>query len=360
MNSKQRFLKMLNHETPDRVPIDYLCNPGIDRRLKDHFGLQPTDDEGLRQALNVDFRVANAPYIGPRLHEQLPPETGIDVNEQMGFRTSWVEHESGGYHELCDFPLENADPETIANWPLPDPDDFDYSVIGEVCDAYPDYALVTGGASTGDIINSTSSVRNMEMVLFDLAMEEPATLTFMDRRIDLSVKMLERTFDRYKDKIDLLWIGEDLGCQDRPLVSLDMFRNVLRPRLQKLVDVATAYDIPTMIHSCGSSSWAFEDFIEMGIRMVDTLQPEAVNMDPADLKEKFGDRLAFHGCISTAGPVAYGNAEQTIEDCKAKLGTLMPGGGYCFSPTHMIQDNSPTENVLAMYETAVEYGTYRN
>ena len=113
-----------------------------------------------------------------------------------------------------------------------------------------------------------------------------------------------------------------------------------------------------MIHTCGSSSWAYEDFIEMGIHIVDTLQPEAVDMAPEYLKKTFGGRLAFHGCISTAGPVATGTVEDTINYCKRTLDIMMPGGGYCFAPTHQLQDNSPTENVVAMYETVKEYGRY--
>lgn len=96
----------------------------------------------------------------------------------------------------------------------------------------------------------------------------------------------------------------------------------------------------------------------MGIAVVDTLQPEAKNMAPEYLKKTFGDRLAFHGCISTAGPVATGTVPDTIDYCRRTLEIMMPGGGYCFAPTHALQDNSPTENVVAMYETAHKYGRY--
>jgi uroporphyrinogen-III decarboxylase len=92
--------------------------------------------------------------------------------------------------------------------------------------------------------------------------------------------------------------------------------------------------------------------------VVDTLQPEAKNMDPAYLKSRYGDRLSFHGCISTAGPVVGGSVEETVADVRQKLDILMPGGGYAFAPTHQLQDNSGTENVIAMYETAREYGRY--
>jgi uroporphyrinogen decarboxylase len=81
-------------------------------------------------------------------------------------------------------------------------------------------------------------------------------------------------------------------------------------------------------------------------------------MAPEYLKKRFGDRLAFRGCISTAGPVAYGTANEVEEYCRKTLEIMMPGGGYIFAPTHALQDNSPTENVLRMYETARRYGRY--
>jgi uroporphyrinogen decarboxylase len=81
-------------------------------------------------------------------------------------------------------------------------------------------------------------------------------------------------------------------------------------------------------------------------------------MAPRYLKERFGGRLVFHGCISTAGPVAFGSVEQTVANAREVLEIMMPGGGYFFAPTHALQDNSPTENVLALYETAHKYGRY--
>lgn len=96
----------------------------------------------------------------------------------------------------------------------------------------------------------------------------------------------------------------------------------------------------------------------MGVAAVDTLQPEAVNMAPEYLKQTFGDHLAFHGCISTAGPVATGSVRDVEINCRQTLEIMMPGGGYLFAPTHQLQDNTPTENAVAMYQAALEYGRY--
>jgi hypothetical protein len=353
-SSKERVSITLNRGVPDRVPIDYMANPGIDRRLKQRLSLKPDDDDGLRQALGVDFIYAGAPYTGPRLHAEIP---GKKVDPSTGFITQWIEHEKGGYWDHCDFPLKEADEDAIAAWPLPSPDDFDYQDVHDKS-RQSKYAVYVAGGGLPDIINSNGRLRGMEQVLIDLVSEDPAGLLLIKRRAELYLEITARTIEAAKGAIDFLWIGEDLGTQKGPMISLELFRRHIRPIHQQYIDLAKSFGLPVMIHSCGSSSWAFEDFIEMGIDAVDTLQPEAHNMAPEYLKKTFGNRLAFHGCISTAGPVANGTPEEVTESCRKTLEIMMPGGGYCFSPTHCLQDNSPEENVLAMYRAAHEYGWY--
>ena len=270
-----------------------------------------------------------------------------------------MEHDSGGYWDYCDFPLCDATVEEVDAWMLPDPDQFDYAALSAACRCHKDYAIVYGGPGVGDLINKSGMLRGMEQVMIGLALDEPAQLRLMDRKIEIDVAILERALEAARDGIDLVWMGEDLGTQRGPIISPALFRKHLRPRLQKIVDCAQAHDVPVMIHSCGSSSWAFDDFVEMGIRVVDTLQPEAENMASAYLKQAFGDRLAFHGMISTAGPVANGTVQEVVQTVHDTLDIMMHGGGYCLAPTHQLQDNSPTENVVAMYESARKFGQYK-
>ena len=353
MNSKQRVRAALAREISDRVPIDYMANPGIDARLKAHFGLARDDDEGLRRALHVDFRGVGPWYTGPKLHADIP-ERGVLVDD-WGNHRRWVEHPSGGYWDYCDFPLAEATEEQVAAWPMPDPDQFDYSHVADDCGRMKEYGVCVGNAGVADIINGCSMLRGMEQMLVDLITGEPAGLLLAKRRCDIWLGIVERTLDAAKGGIDFLWIGEDLGTQIAPMISLDLYRQRLRPLHQRFVDLAKCYGIPVMVHTCGSSSWVYDDFIEMGVSAVDTLQPEAANMAPEYLKRRFGDHLAFHGCISTAGPVATGSVAETVANCKSTLDIMARGGGYMFSPTHMLQDNSPTENVLAMYQTALDW-----
>ena len=274
-----------------------------------------------------------------------------------GAVTRWVANEDGGYWDYCDFPLAEADDEIIANWPVPDPDDFDYDELLDRCKLYRHKAVHFGHPGVSDVMNNTGMIRGMENIYMDLALETESVMTLLDRRMKAELAMFERALDKCRDYVDFIWTGEDLGTQRAPLISLDMFRAQIRPRHQPLVDLASSYGKPVMIHCCGSSSWAFEDFIEMGIRAVDTLQPEAADMDPACLARKYGGRLAFHGCISTA-KLAVMTPEAVVQNVAETLETMMPHHGYCLAPTHYLQDNTPVENVIAMYRTAHRLGRY--
>lgn len=352
--SRERVLAALHHAEPDRVPINYACNPGIDARLKAAYGLAGNDDEGLRQALGVDFAGVAAPYVGRKLHTDIP-DRQVDL---WGVRTRWIQHESGGYWDFCDFPLVEATEEEAEAGPMPSPDDYDYAAIAEQCRRMAHYCLYVGGAGIGCIINRIAKLRGMAQVLMDLLTEDPVTMALIRRKQEIELETMRRSIEAGKGQVDFLWMGEDLGTQIGPMISLELYRRQIRPWHQKFVDLAKAYGLPVMFHCCGSSSWAFADFIEMGIDAVETLQPEAKDMEPRYLKETYGDRLAFHGCISTAGPLVTGTVHDTIAECRRILEIMMPGGGYCFAPTHQLQDNTPTENAVAMYETARSSGRY--
>ncbi len=355
MIPKERVRATFEYEKADRVPINYLCNAGIDARLKAHFGLGRSDDEGLRRALGVDFRMVEAPYVGPKRYSDVQ---GLRVDPIYGFRSRYVEHETGGYWEYCDFPLAEASVEDAASWPFPHPDDFDYESLAAQCAQYKDYGIIVGNNGLGLVMCRLGFYRGFEQALVDLALDEPVGLTLIDKLLDFQFACMERTFEKIGSRADVMWMGEDLGTQIAPLISREIFHKHILPRHQRFIDLAAAYGVPTMLHTCGCSSWAYEDYIRAGLRAVDTLQPEVKEMAPQYLKQRFGGRLVFHGCISTAGALTYGSVADVRNMVRETLEIMMPGGGYCLAPTHRLQDNTPLENALCLYETAQEFGRY--
>lgn len=355
MTPRERVLTAFARREPDRVPVDYTANVEIDQALKTHFGLDENDGEGLRQKLGVDFRGAYVGYHGPKLHEA-PPDRRVD---DLGARMRWVEHSAGGYWDFCDFPLAGTITVDQANsWPMPSPDHYDYDALPARCDAYPGYPIMLGGAGVACILNTLGFLRGMDGILCDVTTEDPAGMRLVDRLHELQLEVARRALAVAGHKADLFCIGEDLGTQWGPIVNPEVFRKVIKPRTQRFIDEAKKYNLLVMMHSCGSSSWAFDELADMGVDIMDTLQPEVANMAPEYLKRKFGHKLSFHGMISTAGVLSFGTADQVRDEVRRTLDIMMPGGGYALAPTHAIQSNSPVENVVTMYETALEYGVY--
>jgi uroporphyrinogen decarboxylase len=357
MSAKERVRRTFAHERTDRVTIGYEANRGIHQRFAEALGIKTENHEELFQALGVDYRGIGAPYTGKALYEEIP---GRIRNALEGAVMRWVEHGSGGYWDFCDFPLKDAEDEAFAAFPVPNPDDFDYEAALDHAKALGgEFGLYIGNAGTPDVINSNGRIMGMEDILCHLLTGYEPAMEFIHRRADFQLKMMERTLDKCKDYLDFIWFGEDLGTQHAPMISLEMYRANLKPIHKKFFDLVRAYDKPCIVHTCGSSSWVYEDFIEMGVAGVDTLQPEAANMAPEYLKASFGSRLCYRGCISTAGPLAYGAPEEVREYVRHTLEIMMDGGGYHFAPTHQIQDNTPVENVVAMYQAAHDFGVYR-
>jgi uroporphyrinogen decarboxylase len=355
LTSKERVKRTFAFEKADRTPINYFSNWTVHLKFAKAIGVEDGDHEKVLDIIGADFRGIGAPYRGPMLFEQVG---GLDVDPVYGYYTKLIHNEAGYYHDFCNFPLQYADDETIADFPVPDPDDFDYSNINNWLGHNKDKAVYLGGGGLADIINCTGRVMGMEETLVRLHTEDEAALNYIDRRLAMELGIIERIMQKAKGRVDFLWMGEDLGTQIAPMISLELYRKVFRPRHQKFIDFAKSHDLPVMIHTCGSSSWVYDDFIEMGINAVDTLQPEAANMSPGYLRENFGGRLCFHGCISTTGVLTYGSAKDIENTVKETVEIFRDLNCYMLSPTHMIQDNTPAENVIAMYEAAHKYGRY--
>lgn len=352
MTGRERVRATFAFEKTDRPPISYEANPVIHGKFAQALGAGSMEDVFL--AIGADSRRLNARYTGPRIFP--PSPEGRKRNPFEGYITRWVENASGGYWDYCDFPLADAEDEAFYNFPVPDPDCYDYEEMKALAKSYNgQYALWVGGAGQPDVINSNGRIMGMENILCHLLTGYEPAMDLINRRAKWSLGVAERTIAACKGEVDYLFLGEDLGTQRGPMISLDLYRRVIKPIHKMYIDMADSYHIPVMIHTCGSSSWVYEDFIEMGVKGVDTLQPEAVNMSPDYLLAHFGGRLNMRGCISTAGPLAYGTAAEDRENVYQVLEKMKPCGGYHFAPTHLIQDNTPVENVFAMYQAVHDF-----
>jgi uroporphyrinogen decarboxylase len=347
LSSKERVKMAVSHIEPDRPPIQVYLTPEVEAALKDYFKGQPVEE-----AFEVDFRTVE-PAGGPPAR-QPEPGSGVDWYDMFGVGYSRVPNNAGGaYDEATDLALARIETmDQVRSDPWPSPDDYDYSVIPREIERVKDYAVCVGGAGIPDIINGVGRGRGMEQVLVDIATEDEVGIAIIDRRVDFYYEWCRRSLEAGRGRIDILCLGEDLGTQKGPTMSPACFEKFFRPRIEKFFKLAHNYGALAMLHSCGSTRLLQPRLIEMGLDILDAVQPEPVGMDPEELKREFGDRLTYCGMISTQHTLPHG----TVEDCRAearhRIGVIGKGGGYIFAPAHCIQPDTPLENVLAIYEEA--------
>ncbi|MGQ9629724.1 MAG: uroporphyrinogen decarboxylase family protein [bacterium] len=361
MNSKERVFKAIDREEADRVPIDYWGTAEVGEKLKKHLGAK--DQEELLQKLDCDLRYIPGPlYIGPELRKY--PDGGSEDLWGVVRKTKYIDEseERGSYEHVVRSPLAEmktvGEIENYARWPSPDW--FDYSAIEGQCDAHPDRAVVF----MGDRLNRTAQfkpaqyLRGMDRFMIDMVESPALAEAIIERIVDFYLQYDERIFRAAGGKIDIFLMGDDFGMQTGMIVSPDMWRRFFAPGLGKFIGLAKKYGIKVMHHSCGSIRPIIPDLIEMGLDILNPIQPGTTGMDPVELKREFGRYICFHGGVSIQRNLPFGTPEDVRAEVRELMRSLAPGGGFIICTAHNIQPDTPVENVLALFEAYREYGSY--
>jgi uroporphyrinogen decarboxylase len=177
--------------------------------------------------------------------------------------------------------------------------------------------------------------------------------------LDYYFEVNERILATAAELIDVFFIGNDFGSQAGPLISPAMFRRFILPHLQRLTGLAHDHGLKVMMHCCGSFTPLMPLMIEAGIDGLQALQPSTPDMMPAALKSRFGAKLLFNGCIDSHHVLIAGTPELVRDRTREVLEIMKPGGGYVVSASHdYILEETPVDNVLAMFDAAREFGSY--
>lgn len=345
MNSRERVLAALNHQKPDRVPCDYFGTPEIETALREHFNVATND--ALLECLGIDLRQVLPDYVGPELKAF---DNGA-FEDIWGVIKAPVRNEFGAYNESQYLPFaEMTSLEQVEKHRWPSADWYDFSTLRDKCRQYEDYAVYLGRPGYMDLINGIAFGRGVEQVLLDIAIEDPVFMAIMEKRANFFLTLCERALDAAGDCIDILFMGDDYGTQNGLLMHPETWRRLFKPRMKAMIDLAHSHDCKVIHHSCGSTRLIMEDFIEIGLDCLQTIQPQAVGMDPAELKQEFGNRLCFHGAIDVQGGLQKATPDEVRQMVRDRIAVMNKGGGYICAPSHNIQPDTPLENVLAMYE----------
>jgi len=259
------------------------------------------------------------------------------------------------YYELAQCPLAGeitaAD---IARYPWPDPaDPGRHRGLREQARRLreeTDYAVMYNARY--NVVHQTQYSRGFEDWYYDLGQNHELFRAMMDAVIEVMIEWNRIALEQVGDLIDIVAFGDDIGLQDRPVCSPALYRKLIRPYQERILESIRRHTkAKTLYHTCGSVYRLIPDFIEMGIDAVNPVQVTARNMEPERLKAEFGDRIAFWGGIDSQHLLPHGSPEDVRTGVRRMFEIMGPGGGYVLAAVHNVQPDVPAENVLAMFET---------
>jgi len=382
MTSRERVLKALDHEIPDRVPIDLGgFQTGIHRKayeslieylgIKDDVSIldpvqqlaQPCEELLERFHVDVRYVCAHGPesFTGGIEQNRRDGKLWHDLRDEFGVVWSMPDDQQL-YMDISHHPLADATFEDIGDYPFPDGGDpTRFTGVREQAlelrEETP-YALSTGIG--GVVYEYCWYMRGLERWFMDM-IENPA---FCGLLLDQTLKYWMDYYTGFMaevgDIVDIVMIGDDLTGQHGPLFSPKFYRRVVKPRQKKLVQhIRSLTSAKIWYHTCGSCIEYIPDLLDNGIDILNPVQTSAEGMDPGILKEKYGAQLVFWGGGCDAQHVLpFASSEEVAQHVRQNVEAFKPGGGYVFNNVHNIQAGVPPENVVAMYDAAYECGFY--
>jgi uroporphyrinogen decarboxylase len=382
LTSRQRVVKALNHEIPDRVPIDLGgFQTGIHVKayveLLKHLGIE--DDvtimdpvqqlakpcEAVLDRFRVDTRyvVAHGPDSFTGRIEQNTRDGRLwhDLKDEFGVVWSMPDDQQL-YMDISHHPLADAKIDDLADYPFPKGDDLTrFTGLRDQAKRLRNetpYAISTGIG--GVVYEICWYMRGLERWFMD-TIEDPAFCeALLDRTLAYWLGYYTEFMAEVGDLIDVVMIGDDIAGQSGPLFSPDFYRRIVKPRQKKLVQhIKSLTSAKIWYHTCGSAVPLLGELIDNGIDILNPVQISAANMDPARLKEDFGEELDFWGGgVDTQHVLSFGTPEEVRQDVRKNVEVLKPNGGYVFNSVHNIQAGVPAENIVAMFDAACEFGAY--
>ena len=361
MNSRERVIKALNHEEPDRVPVIATLTPQV--------------GESLGKVMNLPYEAEDS-FLSTRIsHTEILLELGNDavligacrakdrptiVLEDGRLQDEWdfIIGGVGIYMDIVERPLGNITTiEELDAYKFPDPlAEGRWTVAEKISSKYKDEYYVIGDLEAS-LFELSWALVGLDKFLIDLTLEEPYVFELMDRVLDYSIACGKKMIDL---GADMIWTGDDFGTQRGMMVAPSMWEKYFKPRMKIMFDAFKEYkpDIKIAYHSCGSIFPIIEGLIDAGLDVLNPIQPAALDMELDKLKNLYGDKLSFYGGVDIQEILPRGTTEEIRAEVKDKIQSAAKGGGYICAPAYNIQPDTSNENILTFFSAAKEYGKY--
>jgi len=362
MNHRERVLMALNHEEPDRCPMQISFTPEFATRLKQGMGLTADDLHNphgggntyvIERALDEDMLLTSVGWANSYYATESLSDDGLTYTDEWGVAWQNRRYETkfgpGYYTEMVSHPLANDG--AIDSYRPPDPTRPElYAEAERVVKEYKsEYWIV--GVTVTTIFETAWALRGYDQTLMDFVLNPDLLERLFDIPFQYHLTAAKKLVEL---GVDMIWVGDDIGAQNRMLISPEMWRHFLKPRMAAFFAALKAINPAVKIayHSDGNILPIIPDLIEIGLDVLNPIQP--ASMDPAMVKEKFGNNLCFWGSIDEQHTLPFGSPAEVKAEICTRLKTIGQGGGLILGPTHHVQLDTPLENFWAMVHTIKE------
>lgn len=343
--SRERVKTSLNHQEPDRVPIDiggtFLTSAPekIQKQIADILGLKSEPDPRFDL---FDDRIQK--YYGCDLRSIVP-----------------VKWPNWGFKEVHEAPLKNATIDDLDRYPWPEPDDEMIKGLenkARFLHNETEYFICAGQIGQG-IFEAGCWLRGYEKILYDIALDKEFVHELNKKILETNIKIGELYFGIIGKYVDMVLIGDDLATQKAPYISPDTFRELYKPYFKEYISSIKKHCLKAKIahHCCGSSFRLLDDLADIGIEVINPVQTTANEMNPENLAKK-KNKLSYLGGVDLQYILPYGTREEVEEFVKKLIMILGSGGGYILAPCHTLPEDVKLENVITMLEAAIKWGKY--
>ena len=343
LTSRERVLTTFEFGEPDRVPKWLGASPEFKNKAMMELNL-PTEEE-LMQCFGDDFRRVIAPYL-PEGHEG-------PADSPFGIPRAGI-----GYGMATDNPLREAGMDDISKYAWPDPKHIDLSNIRSDAEKHRGQYAILGG-DWSPFWHDLTDLLGMENMFIKMYTEPELVERMLEKIMDYYLEVNTRIFEEAADLIDIFFIGNDFGSNTGPLLDVSLFDRFIVPQLERLTGLGHQYGHKVMLHCCGGFRELIPSMIDAGLDGLHAIQPSCRGMDLQELKKEFGDRIVFNGCIDSNFVLIRGTPEYVRQATERTIDIMKPGGGFIAGASHdYLLEETPVENVHAMFDTIQSYGKY--
>lgn len=356
LSPKERVNAAVARTPLDRVPTQFRAEPEVYLKVRRARGLP--NDEAVREWALSDIRdLGNimaeggyGPYTGFGWRDRvLPDGTQEDF---WKVRRTHVSYEGGSYIDICHHPLQAASQREVRDYDWPDPRRiFDFSPLAGMVREFDRGRQLWYMVEVDSVFDRCWALRGMEQFLCDLLLEPELAGFMLEQMAIFYERRTHMILEAAGGCLDGVGFFNDLGTQRGMLIDPELYRRFVKPWQRRLAEMVKSHGLKIFYHSCGAVEPLYEEFIDIGVDIVDPVQLRAMAISAEELKTRYGQRITFHGGLDTQGFLNAATPEEAAHETRRLIDVLGRAGGYILSGSHFYQLDIPVENMEAVTAT---------